>query len=330
MKEFDTNMYNNVCMISSIIGIFGAIYQILPRQVLIHQHRWQNFSSYRARNIIIWLAVADFFASLGVFVRSLLWINFKNIMPTIDDTSSIIFCVISSAWTEYFYMVTWIWTLCYAIDMKLLLIEKPSRSYHLFAWTFPGLLTIIGLTILYYPDANCHGSVNLKTALLKIMPNYIATYGLMTFVMIVNPILYNLSNNDIHKAVTCNAGQITRRERKIFKTIKLKFALTNIVFLICWLPNLINGILLWILWFNLPVKIVIILWYIMAITNPLQAFFNAIVYQSWGKNIIFQKLLLFFNKNHDDLCEANEISPLLTMPTNCGTTNSSINNSSSF
>lgn len=28
MKEFNTNMYNNVCMISSIIGILGAIYQV--------------------------------------------------------------------------------------------------------------------------------------------------------------------------------------------------------------------------------------------------------------------------------------------------------------
>ena len=59
------------------------------------------------------------------------------------------------AWTQYFYMATWIWTLCYAIDMKLLLGERPGHPsyYHAFAWICPAILTTFGLTILYVPDA---------------------------------------------------------------------------------------------------------------------------------------------------------------------------------
>lgn len=59
------------------------------------------------------------------------------------------------AWTQYFYMATWIWTLCYAIDMKLLLGDRSGHPicYHAFAWICPAILTTFGLTILYVPDA---------------------------------------------------------------------------------------------------------------------------------------------------------------------------------
>lgn len=59
------------------------------------------------------------------------------------------------AWIQYFYMATWIWTLCYAVDMKLLLGERPGHPkwYHAIAWICPAVLTIFGLVILYVPDA---------------------------------------------------------------------------------------------------------------------------------------------------------------------------------
>lgn len=52
-------------------------------------------------------------------------------------------------------MATWIWTLCYAIDMKLLLGDRSGHPicYHIFAWICPAILTTFGLTILYIPDA---------------------------------------------------------------------------------------------------------------------------------------------------------------------------------
>lgn len=130
---------------------------------------------------------------------------------------------------------------------------------------------------------------SLSSALLRILPNYCVTYMLLAVVMIVNPILYVASTRDLQSAVLHSMAQMTGRERKLIQIIKLKFALINLVYYICWLPNVINGILLWSLWYQLPVKAIIILWYIMAVTNPLQAFFNAIVYQPWTRR---QKLRL--------------------------------------
>ena len=339
MQEFNTDIYNAVCIFSSTIGILGAVYQILPRETSNLPHRWQSFSSSRGREIIIWLAIADLLASLGVFIRSALWMNFKSIMPMEDDTSNVLFCALSSAWTQYFYMATWIWTLCYAIDMKLLLGDRSGNPacYHAFAWICPAILTTFGLTILYVPDANCHNLTSLSTAILRILPNYCATYVLLTVVMIINPVLYFASTRDLQTAVTCSLAQVTGRERKLVQAIKVKFALTNIVYYVCWLPNLINGILLWTLWFHLPAKAIITLWYIMAVTNPLQAFFNALVYQRWGKREKFrleccQKLGSFkLNQitKRDSGLRLSESSPLLDPKYGCPP-HTSINGSSSI
>lgn len=110
---------------------------------------------------------------------------------------------------------------------------------------------------------SCHESVTLTTAVLRILPNYCVTYILLAIVMIANPLLYVSSTKDLQNAVACSLAQMTSRERKLVQTIRVKFALTNLVYYICWMPNLINGVLLWTLWFRLPVKVVITLWYIM-------------------------------------------------------------------
>ncbi|XP_058791604.1 G-protein coupled receptor 143-like [Phymastichus coffea] len=339
MNEFNTDAYNTVCMVSSSLGIMGAIYQVLPRQESNMQLRWQGFSAARSRDIIGWLAVADLFASSGVFIRSALWMNFKSIMPMEDDTSSVIFCAISSAWTQYFYMATWIWTLCYAIDMKLLLGERVGRPllYHLFAWICPAALTLIGLSILYVPDANCHNVTTLPSAILRVLPNYLATYVLLAIVMIVNPVLYISSSRDLKNVVACSMAQMTGRERKLVQTIRLKFAMTNLAYYVCWIPNLLNGILLWTLWFKLPVRVIITLWYIMAVTNPLQAFFNALVYKRWGRKEKFRlewcyklkRLRTNYFGHTDASSDITESSPLLNPQYRC-TPHTSINGSSSL
>lgn len=189
-------------------------------------------------------------------------------------------------------MATWIWTLCYAIDMKLLLGDKNGRPayYHAFAWVLPAILTSFGLIILYIPDAesvftntklfpciwpknddnndvklscSCHSLTSLSSAILRILPNYFATYVLLGVVMIANPILYVASTRDLETAVLHSMAQMTGRERKLIQTIRLKFALINLVYYVCWTPNLINGALLWTLWFQLPINAVITLWYMM-------------------------------------------------------------------
>ncbi|KAK7870727.1 hypothetical protein R5R35_009879 [Gryllus longicercus] len=284
MREFNSTSYNIVCVISSFIGILGALYQVLPKTSAKIPHRWQTFSALRGRQIVIWLAIADFLASIGVFTRSTLWLNLQSIVEESDDTSNVLICAITSAWIQYFYTATWLWTLCYAIDMRLVLKEKEGHPtfYHVVAWTVPAILTSLGLLVLYFPDANCHNLNSLSSALFHILPNYFATYVPIAVVMIANPVLYMSSSQDVERLISMSFNQFTSKERELVDAIKLKFCLINFVFYFCWLPNILNGILLWTLWFNLPESIIIGLWYVMAVTNPLQALCNSLVYRRWS------------------------------------------------
>ena len=103
--------------------------------------------------------------------------------------------------------------------------------------------------------------------------------------MILNPILYVQCSKEVDKQLIQRYGQYTHNERQIHDVFKIKFSLINLIFFICWLPNIINAILMWTMWFHLPVRVIIISWYIMAVLNPLQAFFNALVYRKWSSTI---------------------------------------------
>lgn len=100
-------------------------------------------------------------------------------------------------------------------------------------------------------------------AILRILPNYFATYIPITIVMIVNPILYKSATKDMERVITAISGQFTSKEREIMDSVKIKFLLINLVFYVCWVPNLINGILVWVLWFQIPINVIIIVWYVM-------------------------------------------------------------------
>jgi hypothetical protein len=83
-------------MTSSTVGILGSFYQIFVRNEEIEGSPRRSMG----RKIIIALAYSDFFASLGIFIRSLIWSFTKDVMPFDDDTVSVIFCSVTSAWVQ--------------------------------------------------------------------------------------------------------------------------------------------------------------------------------------------------------------------------------------
>lgn len=93
--NFNSKSYNTVCLASSSIGILGAIYQILPRESLTLNHRWYSPSATRGRHIIVWLAIADLLASLGVFMRSFMF-TYSPSRLEINLVSNNILCILSS------------------------------------------------------------------------------------------------------------------------------------------------------------------------------------------------------------------------------------------
>lgn len=128
--------------------------------------------------------------------------------------------------------------------------------------------------------------------------------------MIINPILFYLSSKLFTEKISLEFGQITNHERQLIKQFKLKFLFINLIFYLCWIPNLINGAILWFFWYTIPVQSILITWNLMAIFNPLQAMLNAIVYRKWRRFVLFEKCLFFFMKSNSEL-QLSPKSPLL-------------------
>ncbi|XP_002738886.2 G-protein coupled receptor 143-like [Saccoglossus kowalevskii] len=108
----------------------------------------------------------------------------------------------------------------------------------------------------------------------------------MLMVMICNPILYFFSARNVSSLIKARFGRFTDQERAVIKQVKEKFALILAVFYVCWLPNVINAVLLF---FNSRYKDnssieagIIVMDVMMGILNPLQAFLNALVYRGWA------------------------------------------------
>lgn len=151
MNEFHRDSYINITLISSTIGIIGSLYQIFIRKEETEGSPRRSLG----RKIIISLAYSDLFASIGIFVRSSLWSFVKEIIPFDDDSVSVVFCSVTSAWIQVFYMATWLWTLSYAINMKRSLLNQTTQesNFHYFVWSIAIVFTAIGTTSLYVPDA---------------------------------------------------------------------------------------------------------------------------------------------------------------------------------
>lgn len=102
-----------------------------------------------------------------------------------------------------------------------------------------------------------------KSTFWRFFPNYMVSYIPLMVVMITIPTLYYLSSGSLHLIVAQYLSQYTNRERHIVDMIKIKFSLINLTFYACWLPNIVNMILLYSTWENWNRRVIITIWYIM-------------------------------------------------------------------
>lgn len=173
MREFSSKSYLVTMLVCSSLGMVGALYQILIRYLMnrdndCRMYYLQTMRYFRVparliaqsvgKRIILWLAVADFLAAAGVFIRSTFWMYVRPIgynSTLQDEQLRIIFCAVISGLIQFFYTCTWLWTLCYAINIRSYLRDQviEEKKYHAFVWTTAAVLTGIGTTVLYYPDA---------------------------------------------------------------------------------------------------------------------------------------------------------------------------------
>jgi len=124
---------------------------------------------------------------------------------------------------------------------------------------------------------SCHNLSLKENIVMKFLPNYFFTFLPVIIVMVVNPVLYSLSTGYIYHIITSYMAQYSTNERKMLDLFKQRFALINLAFYLCWAPNLINAIIVWTSWNNLPNGVMLTLWYLMVSMTTYMFIINKII-----------------------------------------------------
>uniref|UniRef100_A0A8C2CAX4 G protein-coupled receptor 143 n=1 Tax=Cyprinus carpio TaxID=7962 RepID=A0A8C2CAX4_CYPCA len=201
-------------------------------------------------------------------------------------------------WIQLFFSASFWWTFCYAVDVFLVVKRSAGIStiilYHMITWGLTLLLCVEGVAMLYYPSIS-----SCENGLQHAIPHYVTTYAPMLLVLLVNPVLFTRTVSAVTSLLKGQQGIYTENERRLGSEIKIRFFKIMLVFVVCWLPNIINESLLFYLEMQDDVSAgdlknvrnaALITWFIMGILNPMQGFLNTLAFHGWtGLNVDFSR-----------------------------------------
>ncbi|XP_060792712.1 G-protein coupled receptor 143 [Neoarius graeffei] len=293
--NFQPIFFTSMCAGSAGVSIIFSFLQILPKR-----RGYRRFGMYplpkpaSSSRILFIISVCDILGCVGIILRSSVWLGVPSIIREISVTNSSnvwpeVFCVGSAMWIQLFFSASFWWMFCYAVDAFLVVKRSAGIStivlYHMITWGLAVLLCVEGVAMLYYPSLS-----SCENGLQHAVPHYITTYTPMLLVLLVNPILFSLTVTAVTSLLKGRQGIYTENERRLGAEIKMRFFKILLVFVICWLPNLINESLLFYLEMQPDVQAAelknvrnaaLITWFIMGILNPMQAFLNTLAFHGW-------------------------------------------------
>ncbi|XP_051882362.1 G-protein coupled receptor 143 isoform X2 [Pristis pectinata] len=292
---FQSVFFNGICIASASLSLTGTLIQVLPKRRL----GYRGFSQYpqqkpsASSRILLIISICDILGCIGIIIRSSVWLSFPDFTSriSVNGTESwpTAFCVASAIWIQLFYSATFWWLFCYAVDVYLIVKRSSGLSilvlYHMLTWGLAILLCVEGVAMLYYPSIS-----SCENGLQHAVPHYITTYAPLLLVLFINPILFGKTASAVASLLKGRQGIYTENERRLATEIKLRFFKILLVFIICWLPNLINESLLFYLELqpNMNKDLLknvknaaLITWFIMSILNPMQGFLNTLAFYGW-------------------------------------------------
>ncbi|XP_060682971.1 G-protein coupled receptor 143 [Hemiscyllium ocellatum] len=292
---FQPVFFNAICVASASLSLFGTLAQVLPKRRL----GYRRFSQYplqkpsASSRILLIISICDILACIGIITRASVWLGFPDLGRRISLNGTEIwptaFCVSTAVWIQLFYSATFWWLFYYAVDAYLVVKRSSGFSilvlYHMLTWGLAVLLLVEGVAMLYYPSIS-----SCENGLEHAIPHYITTYIPMLLVLLVNPILFGKAASAVASLLKGRQGIYTENERRLGTQIKLRFFKILLVFIICWLPNLINESLLFYLELQPDMNrellknvknAALITWFTMSILNPMQGFLSTLAFYGW-------------------------------------------------
>ncbi|KAK3737066.1 hypothetical protein QZH41_013872 [Actinostola sp. cb2023] len=194
------------------------------------------------------------------------------------------------SFTMFSYISSYLWTFGYALDICLQIYNKDTcvrmRVYQICFWVVPVWLVGWG-QFGYLTGSNSYCSVRTQE-----IWHYMVCFVPLVCVFIVLPFIYILAYKQVRKNVKSAHACYTNAERELLFGVKKKFLLIWLVFVFCWLTNVVDGFCdLQIMWVDVDRPYVdensiaiphasahFKIWMLEALVNPLQGFLNCLVY----------------------------------------------------
>ncbi|XP_034505191.1 LOW QUALITY PROTEIN: G-protein coupled receptor 143 [Ailuropoda melanoleuca] len=304
--SFQPRAFHALCLGSGACSLLLGLLQLLPRRrpagLGAPLHSPAGVGAPRPPSILRAAAACDLLGCLGIVFRSVVWLGFPEF---VENPSSVngtdiwpaAYCVGSAMWTQLLYSACFWWLFCYAVDAYLVIRRSAGHStillYRIMAWGLAALLCVEGVAVLYYPSVS-----RCERDLEHAIPHYVTTYLPLLLVFVANPILFRKTVAAVASLLKGRQGIYTENERRMGAMIKIRFFKIMLVFIICWLPNIINESLLFYLEMQpdisgstlKPVRNAAkTTWFIMGILNPAQGFLLSLALYGWtGCSLEFQ------------------------------------------
>ncbi|KAG9485656.1 hypothetical protein GDO78_008641 [Eleutherodactylus coqui] len=301
--DYQPTVFGSLCIGSGLVSSILTIIQLLPKTKQGHRKPGRStLPRPSSSRILLLVVVCDLLGCLGVILRSTVWMSSPSLISNISlknttDVWPTAFCVGSAMWIQLFYSASFWWLFCYAVDAYLVIRRSAGLStivlYHMMTWGLAILLCIEGVAMLYYPSVS-----NCEEGLEHAVPHYVTTYAPLLLVMIANPILFRRTVSAVATLLKGRQGIYTENERRLGTEIQIRFFKIMLVFVICWVSNIINESLLFYLEMQPDINgdqlknvrnAALITWFIMGILNPMQGFLFTLAFYGWtGCSISFR------------------------------------------
>lgn len=226
----------------STLGLFIVLYPWRCHQKQKPQRLSQHLQGPNLIHIVYCIIAAGIMGNIGIIVRSSVWLHGTYPGPRDHDFADFrhIFCVVTSIWVQYFFLTAAFWHLCYGLEAYMISHGTTSSRWvlHTIGWIFPACFTGLGAFVAYHPIfSDCGAKDPLLLAVL-----FILILVPVVTVFLLNVILFYKAAASVKKSLIHHFGRFSTEERQIVDGIQLKFILFSMAYVLCWAPNLLNGI----------------------------------------------------------------------------------------
>ncbi|XP_053376255.1 G-protein coupled receptor 143-like [Mercenaria mercenaria] len=302
LEETVVSIISLIVSIASFLGTFALVLPWRSRQVTTSSRQTNFAQGTGVNHVTKCLITAGSLANIGLIVRSSVWLG-KYYPPPDDSTyqdGKHIFCIISTLWVQYFFLSVIFWHLVYGLETFMTSNSKRSSLclQYFLGWVVPAALCALAAVLAYQPSLDkCGAKLEVNRAVI-----YVIFLLPIVFVLLLIIILFYKSYNNVKRSLIRHFGRFSTLERQTMDNVSIKFIIITTAFIVCWIPNIMNGIFVNVL-DDRSGQLVLVFIVLESVLNPFQVLIDSMVMFGWPP--IGCCCLIFRSHSHDSSNYAN-------------------------